>query len=179
MSTEHKKLHEFLKGLIDGVNPKSTVELGCGECGLTRHFVSTKCFRYGVDLQHERGTKASVNGFLDAFHNQDILGYLKSGAAYDIDVVMFIDSLEHMDKATAMDCLRIAEQSEYTKLIVIFIPEGPCHRGGENPLDHHKSTWTRKEFIDLGYEVEVFEHFHKPIGGDNALVVWKKLNKEE
>ena len=86
-------------------------------------------------------------------------------------VALFIDSLEHLGKEDALD-LMLRCQEQFGR-IAVFIPmgvhvQGPCD---DNELQSHLSSWSPKEFLDLGFSVKPHPTFHwdRPVGNQGAI----------
>lgn len=95
------------------------------------------------------------------------------------DIILIMDMLEHLIKSEGVslleDCKRVA-----SKGIMVWLPLGDCPEDfeelGENLSQMHKSSWAVKDLEKLGFEVAVFQDFHKqfnpPVSA--AWAVWNK-----
>ena len=103
----------------------------------------------------------------------------------DMDCAMLVDVLEHLEMSEAIDLVhRIKDK--FNK-IILMIPEGnhpqaeDAHKMGADEYQTHRSTWYKKDLIDLGFqEVVVIEEYHKlwniPLGKDIGCLFaeWKR-----
>jgi len=82
----------------------------------------------------------------------------------EFDVILILDSLEHLTKGEALRFLRTVEGQKYRRLL-IWLPLGPCPQGPreDNPHEVHLSTWSAEELDQLGYDVQVFPRLHRHI----------------
>lgn len=83
----------------------------------------------------------------------------------DMDVAMFIDSLEHVTREEAFDLIRRV-QKKFRK-IILFIPEGEHHSDhdpyglGGDYWETHRSTWYESDIRELGFEnIRIDSDFH-------------------
>lgn len=101
---------------------------------------------------------------IKTFEN-DALEFIKNAESKSVDVISFIDGVEHMTKEagvqTLENCKRVAR-----KKVLVFTPEGHVEGGylknephnawgitGADEYQKHKSGWTRKELEDLGFTI--------------------------
>ncbi|UUZ94577.1 class I SAM-dependent methyltransferase [Paenibacillus sp. P25] len=83
-----------------------------------------------------------------------------------VSTVAFIDSIEHFTKPEGLALLHEAEIIAKSR-VVVFTPRGFFP---QNHVDHygmsgefyqsHRSGWEPEEFLNRGYYVLVFKHFH-------------------
>ena len=153
------------------------LDLGCGECKLSKEFISYQGSTtiVGVDVKRNFLDKAHEVGFLNSFIQGDMVSVLFGLADNCFDIILFMDSLEHINKADGfmmlVDAGRVA-----TTAIMVFAPEGKCVRNTGPEEDHHKATWIREDFIKVGFQgITVLQDFHSEIGGKDALICVKYL----
>jgi hypothetical protein len=94
----------------------------------------------------------------------------------DMDVAMFIDSIEHVEKDEAVALLHRVQRD--FKKILVFVPEGVNEQttdrtGYGNSYQNHLSSWSAHDFAELGFqEIEVVPNFH-PNGVGVIFAVWE------
>jgi len=77
--------------------------------------------------------------------------FLPKQPSKSFDVIIFGDSLEHVEKEKAKEILKlaceIARKGVIVNIPIIELPQGTVHG---NVHETHLSTWSRKELEDLG-----------------------------
>jgi hypothetical protein len=65
------------------------------------------------------------------------------------DLVMLIDSLEHLEKDKALDFLRVLVAN--TNNVIVSVPLGNCPQGAVfgNEFERHRSSWDGREFAEF------------------------------
>lgn len=97
-----------------------------------------------------------------------------------IDVIIFLDVIEHINKQAGVAVLKKAME-EAKKRVLIWIPLEECPQGelDNNPHQKHVSSWTKDELEELGFEVTVFSRFHRqftpPV--DAAWAIYNRSKK--
>lgn len=90
----------------------------------------------------------------------DASKYIKSAESNSVDVISFIDGVEHMTKEAGLETLKHCKRVARKKVLV-FTPEGylrnePHNAWGIEGADEHqthKSGWEVSELEDLGYKL--------------------------
>jgi len=182
LETLQKFLWASLETFMQASGPPNWVrrvcDAGCGKMQLSRAFFPQRAEQsihvVGVDAKPEVLAFAQAQGFLTEAVQQDMVEYLqqcqKSNSTFD--VLLFLDSLEHVDKSTGVRLLQVAET--LSRLILVFSPEGECVRCGPTEWDQHRAVWTREDFVALEFDrIWILENFHLSVGGKDALVACK------
>ncbi len=72
------------------------------------------------------------------------------------DMVLFLDVIEHFDKDTGMWILK--EAFRVGRQVIVTTPkEFFAQVVEENPLENHRSHWSKQDFMTFG-KVEFFDH---------------------
>jgi len=148
------RFHHKLARLIDGLQPSSILEVGCGEGyvleALRRHGIT--CPLAGIDFSAEAVDAARLRVPDADLAVDDALSLAQRGQRYDL--VLMIEVLEHIDKPERMLPVleRIASRS-----VVLSVPWEPCFRGlnlmrgkhvaalGNDP--EHVNHWSHTGFV--------------------------------
>jgi len=151
----------------------SVVDLGCGECKFARLFLGEmNTPRIGIDVNRERLRSAFNKKRLNGLLVMPMYDFLKRCKDDSWDVILFLDSLEHVTKEEGL--LLLEEAHRVARVgIIIFIPEGEVIRDKGLEPDHHKAIWVSDDFDKKGFNVAIFEDYHKKVGGKNAIVATK------
>lgn len=93
----------------------------------------------------------------------DALEYIKKQPDNSVDVISFIDGLEHMPKKNGLEVLKHIKRVA-RKRVILFFPEGLSKGGylknephnawgieGADEYQKHKSGWTDEEVKNLGF----------------------------
>jgi len=102
---------------------------------------------------------------------------------HEVDVVMFLDVIEHLPKEVAIQVIKEAMEAA-EKRVLIWLPLNKAPQGalGGNELQVHLSEWTPADLEALGFEVHVYEAFHRhfdpPVDAAWAIYDRKKAEKE-
>lgn len=145
------------------LNPKVVVDLGIGGgkygvlCREVLDWVHGRCKKsdWQAIICGVEGFEEYRNPVWDAYTNveiNDILAVYES--IQNCDLVMMIDSLEHLDKVTAG--IVLATLVKNNKRVIISVPVGECPQGGVfgNEFERHRSTWSGPRDFD-GYNFHV------------------------
>ena len=141
------------------VDPEDEVlDLGCGTMDITGKL---KCkVIFGVDAYQPYIDDLKAKGHIHVYCGR-IEKYMPDFKKNSFDVVMAIDSIEHMVKPAA---LKVIGQMERVarKRVIIFTTIGfvKQEREENTEFQRHRCGFTPIEFEDLGYEV------YQRIGGD-------------
>lgn len=135
--------------VVKGLHPESVLDVGPGWGTYGRllrpslpdtHFIAVEVFPDYIE-QFNLGT------FYDEVHLADI----RHWDWFDVDLVIFGDVLEHLDKEDALAVWGKAR--EYAKYLIISVPTSPrWHEQGEvngNAAERHLHHWTFEEVMDL------------------------------
>lgn len=147
---------------VERICPKRMIELGIGAGkygALCREALDGAKGRvyptlwqhgiYGVEAFH-----AYVNPCWECYSavlRQDFTEKYKQYSGYDL--VMMIDSLEHVEKDKALEILDYLVANN--KFVIISVPLGKCPQGPVfgNAFEEHKSTWDGTEFKRYNYRL--------------------------
>lgn len=138
------------------------VDLGCGTDEKFHAYVL--CPYIGVDVQGGCRIKDDMRA-VERWWPEDAA----------IDTAMFCDSLEHLTEVDALEL--IGKLKERVTRIIAFVPIGDHKQdhGPEHPQTH-RSIWTAGMLADLGFDVTVWDDFHRWEAADKstkaALGVW-------
>lgn len=82
-----------------------------------------------------------VEDFSNPIHWPDYVGF---------DLVLMIDSLEHLETTTAAKLLN--HLTENNRFVIVSVPNGHCPQGSYkgNRLEEHRSTWYRYHLTEFG-----------------------------
>lgn len=145
-----------------GLRPKSVLDLGvgCGKYGhLLREYLDIGQGRLDPDEWKVRID--GVEGFGDYTHylRQRMWGAYTSIATEDFtvgyytayDLVLLIDSLEHLDKEAGRSLL--SRLIRHNKNVIVSCPFGPNYREQGavfgNEFERHRAHWTPEEFKEM------------------------------
>lgn len=180
--TVFKKLMEDLRKLLVDNRVESTLDCGCGRAKLYPHFMPIDQIKRREGIEANRQTVneeviKSSEKWITQWHIGDfsslLLDWSRSVKPIRFGAILFLDSLEHLPKNLALRTLDCADK--ITDLTIIFCPAGKFDGcGGKTEWDTHKSAWEASEFMQLGWSVNIYKDFHRPIGGGDALLCWRK-----
>ena len=142
--------------------------------------VSSLVRKIGIEIWKEYIDRASFHDCQkilgDFTHFEELINHS------DMDCAMFIDSLEHLDKPTAMNLITRV-QSQFNK-ILLMIPEGHHSQTtdyfnlGADKYQTHRSTWYEEDIRALGFqEIIVDPVFHSGDPSKDAgciFAIWRK-----
>lgn len=150
---------------LERLQPERIIELGIGGglygC-IARNYLEGRHGRCGKDQW--KTVIHGVEGFpqygknnpmweaYDTVWEENFTRYTDSYRDYDL--VMMIDSLEHVEKAEAMTMLYSLASNN--KHVIVSVPLGVCPQGTcfGNELETHRSTWSGpQEFAAFNYRV--------------------------
>lgn len=130
---------DYLMDIGSGNNPQTFIKVN------KRH--------YTVDpVPQDNGDKYwHINGTWE----HPAMNFMKNN---QIDCVVLMDVIEHLDRKEAMGLLY--ETEKLVKQIIVFTPLGFMEQNDtENPWNTHRSGWTPEDFGD-GWTIQIFPHFH-------------------
>lgn len=90
----------------------------------------------------------------DFYSEIRIEDFSKNIEAYTgFDLVLMIDSLEHLDKEVGLAALSSLRRNN--KAVIVSVPEGYAPQGAScgNEFERHRATWTAAELEQLGGSV--------------------------
>lgn len=97
-----------------------------------------------------------------------------------VDAVLLVDFLEHLTRDDAEELIRVTKLVARER-IVLFVPLGDhpqtCDVFGMG-ADHwqtHRSTWEPADLLALGFDVAVWDGYHRQAGKDDraAFCTWE------
>jgi hypothetical protein len=94
--------------------------------------------------------------------NSDMVEYVRTLRDKSYDCAILIDTIEHITRERAWELLGELKRV-CTKRIILFLPFGDCPQDeyGNNPFQHHKSSWSPEDFDLPDTQVEVmWRHWH-------------------
>lgn len=143
-----------------GKNP--TLDLGCGEAHVTKHFDGVY-----VDIVPRPTQPGKTMHF-------DILDAPERLKEFRFKLLVMADVIEHLKKFDGQQLLdRMALTCD---AMFIFTPIGPywTEANATHP-DAHKSAWFPKGFDDAGWEVLAYNRYHIFSGSETlgAFFAWK------
>ncbi len=144
-----------LRGRAALWNCESLLEIGCGD---GRRLLN---MRRDVDV-HLCGIELHVDPGHDFIQRQDA-GDMTADQ-FQVEGVLFIDSLEHFDRPLAEALLTMALESPTVRRVVVFCPLGEQHGGDPSlPGMAHLSNWLPLDFEAAGAStVEIWRKYHMP-----------------
>ncbi len=99
----------------------------------------------------------------------------------DMDVAMFIDTLEHVSREDAFDLMKRV-MSRFNR-VLLMIPEGDHHQDkdvfnmGADAHQTHRSVWFEKDIRELGFtNIMIDKNFH--VGAKNPGCIFAVWNKQ-
>jgi cyclopropane fatty-acyl-phospholipid synthase-like methyltransferase len=145
--------------LIQILNPKSVLDIGCGwgKYGfLSREILMGDNWNMNSNLINAvEGYEKNINDLQKNIYNNiflenalDYNNYLKQ----DYDLIIIIDAFEHFDEQKGRELImKLKERSKY---LLISIPRYVSVQKGfsddPNKFEEHRAFWTRKMFKELG-----------------------------
>lgn len=144
----------YIKEATD--NGESLLDLCCG-IGLGLNNLNTQDVtavdiyqKYLDEVKHRCGHAKTVCS--------PALDYIKEQKDKSVDVISFIDAVEHMTKEDGLECIKHCKRVAKKK-VLLFTPEGYLKNDPHNAWDieggdefqKHKSGWTIDEIKDLGF----------------------------
>lgn len=141
------------------VEPQDEVlDVGCGTMQITRKLKCKTIF--GVDAYKPYIDQLKTDGFANVFCGR-IEKYLPDFRKKSFDVVLSIDSIEHLAKPAALKAIGQMERIA-RKRVIIFTTKGYIPQElEENPeFQKHRCGFMPAELTELGYNV------YTRIGGD-------------
>lgn len=166
-------LQEFINKETEGY--KSVVELGCMNGQRLNNVSNTVKTKIGIDIyaKYKKNIPEGVQ-FIEA----DMMDYKDNVSKKDREVVMFIDSLEHLPKKDAEKLVRSLKQT--FKKIIVFAPLGETPQPDDHPswegnttYQKHLSTWTAEDFDKLNFQYDVVKNYHAHISADAIFAIWE------
>lgn len=153
------------------------VELGAGKCD----WIRTVPARVKCAIEIHRPSLSGIQPVPDILCvNYDMRRIPEIFVCNSVDGFLMVDALEHITKAEGRQLLREME-SIARKEIVLWVPEGEHPQGAidGNEWQRHRATWQHAELEALGYDVAVWENYHKkPYGLRNAMFCVKRLEDD-
>jgi len=154
--------------IIDWVNQYSEIntilDVGCG-VGTYATLLKENCPKtqdaewWGIEVWTPYIDKYNLNSLYDHIINVDARE-VDWGQFPNLDLVIFGDILEHMEKEQSQEL--VAKALKKSKLVIISIPvkHSPQGAWGGNPFEIHvKDNWTHEEVLDS------FPNIAESVGG--------------
>ena len=138
-------LHEHIQPYVG--HSDSVLDLCCGPCSPTKFLKSGS--KVGVDLNPkalEEAKKFCVPVMLDASKIGEIF------PEKSIDVVLWLDGIEHLELKGAVAALESAEKIA-RKRVVVFTPNEKAFFDLDDEFLRHKSFFPVTYWLDRGYKV--------------------------
>ena len=138
-------LHEHIQPYVGETD--TVLDLCCGPCNPTKRIKSGS--KVGVDLDPE------VLEIAKEFCIPIKLDASKIGEIFpekSVDVVLWLDGIEHLELKDAMTALTAAEKIA-RKRVVVFTPNEKAFFDLENEFLRHKSFFPVVYWLDRGYKV--------------------------
>ena len=172
-----------------GVNLCDAVclDLGCGknESPISRKvleipfatLVSVDAWGESINNLHAKRAIGEIAAGNWISYTEDMTTLIKRLPRNGYDMALMIDSLEHLEKAAAIEFLKDVDALN-PRRVAVWLPLGTCPQGalGGNPYEVHKSSWTVSELSELGFNVHVFSGFHKHFNPPvDAAWCWKNV----
>jgi hypothetical protein len=153
-----RTIHPILLEIMR-LQPKSILDLGIGwgKYGmLCREYLDVNQGNYlreqwQINLVGVEGFPAYRNPAWNFYDEIRIENFSEHYELYTgFDLVLMLDSLEHIDKDTGRKMLDFLRRNN--KAVIICVPEGetPQESWGGNDFERHLSTWTATELTELG-----------------------------
>jgi SAM-dependent methyltransferase len=150
------------------------LDLGCGRGEMHIRLICAKktgieIYPPYIELARDRGVNVI---------KANIPTYLMEQPSKSVEVIAGFDILEHFPKPTAYEVIEHAER--VARRLVIW--GGPLEKRlpiyddpFAIPTQQHKSLWTKQDFVDLGYEIMIFENFHSNKFGPFDAMLCRKV----
>lgn len=135
---------------------RTVLDLGCGN---GQSFAGSDFpVLVGVDIWKKKFDMPEY----DEVYFHDIREILKLYPKNSFDIVIAIDTIEHLEKEEGLKLIEDAEKIALNK-VIFFTPrkwsenkeavENKKYWSYGNPYDYHKSNWTEEDFTSRGYEI--------------------------
>lgn len=153
-------------------NPKTVLDIGCGEGDIMQIISEKKWKVTGIDIYADSLKAAKQKGVYSELIKGDLIKVceklIKEKKKYDL--VFCSQVIEHITKKDGNRLLELADKLA-KKRIYFGTPLGFMHQPHEfikgNPHQHHKSGWELEEFTKRGYKVNGVGF--KPIWSESGL----------
>lgn len=143
------------------INPKSVLDLGIGygKYGvLVREYLDIAKFRikpkdWQINIIGVEGFEEYTNPCWEAYSTvlvEDFTESYTDGHYKGFDLVLMIDSLEHVDKGTGEKIFEFLRANN--KWVIVSCPDGDYPQGSVNgnELETHKAVWTKEDLSIRG-----------------------------
>lgn len=162
--------HEMWLSVVNrilGESPRFLMlDVCCGACAVTR-----KLGFLFVDACDVLPQSDELPSYWD-FHNSDAISFLSEKSDKLASLVICSDGLEHLTHENGLVLLR--EMARVGDIAIIFTPTGESTFDPKADDPHiHKSSWSEKDFLELGWDTESFPKWHPTLGW-GAIFAWKK-----
>jgi hypothetical protein len=141
------------------INPQTVLDLGIGMGkygALAREFLDVMNGRvqpaqWQAKIIGVEGFVEYMNPMWDLYTKVYVEDFRRTYQAYrKYDLVLMIDSLEHVDKAEGTEILNFLRTNN--RYVLVSCPDGDYPQGawGGNELERHRAVWLYKDFVNLG-----------------------------
>lgn len=147
-----------------GLAPASVLDLGIGygKYGvLLREYLGQNLDRSLrlIGVEGFPGYESARWSVYDAIRREDFSDDSKWADYSGFDLVLMVDSLEHLDMVRGRLLLR--ELIAHNKTILVSVPNGVSPQGAYkgNNLECHRATWTREDLLGCGGRILLEEPY--------------------
>ena len=147
LGTSSSKFDNEIEKIVNLVNPKTILELGCGK-GKFRKIIQDPLI--SIKAVQKTFTLTDINylkniGYNDIFDN-DILDYFKVGFDEYYDMIVALDVIEHFLHSDAISIIRFAlYRSDY--LLLVWPSKHP-QNAESHQFDRHRTSFELKEVTE-------------------------------
>lgn len=129
--------------VIKGLNPQTIIDvgMGAGDYGTLIREAMPKVKLIGTDIWDGNKTDQWGN------YNEIIIEDMRTLELPEADIVLFIDSLEHISKEDGWEVLRRTKQD-----VLLSLPVGYHQPDELAPYDKHLAEWTIEDFKGMEYD---------------------------
>lgn len=151
-----------------------TVDFGCGTgtyMGCCRSSRVT-----GIELFGPYVEEARDEGH-DVVHG-DMLLFDQLLHSTEVDVAMFIDTIEHLEKGDGVELLKRC--MKFFHKIIVFAPHGDCPQEecDNNPAQKHLSSWWPEDLEGLGFRTRVARGYHRDENGNMRHAIFSRWQRK-
>lgn len=141
------------------------IDVCCGECAVTRN----------LNFKSVQACDVIWSPLIPdswVFTNKEAVPFLKHFHSRSVDLVICSDGLEHHTFLAGKELLR--QMNRVGRIAIVFTPTGDTEYNPRAKNPHaHKSSWSERDFHELGWETKHFPDWHPTLGW-GAIFAWKK-----
>lgn len=143
MAHSYLENRQHIVNIIKEINPRTILDigLGAGDYGLPIKQALPNVKLIGVDAWREYETEQWKN------YDEVIISDMREMEFPKVDLTLFIDSLEHIEKEDAFKVLGKLKNNT-----LLSIPVGYIQPDDVDFYDKHRSEWTLEDFKDFEYD---------------------------